>query len=67
MRTAKTKTETKAKGTKLYSYDEFRKTFYPDSNFELPTPQDPRAFGRRLGEEAVKKIKEQAQARSHLK
>ena len=66
MRTAKTKTQ-KATGAKLYSYDEFRKTFYPDSNLELPTPQDPRAFGRKLGEEAVKRIKEQAQARSRQK
>jgi len=67
MATGKAKTRAKATGVKLYSYDQFRKTFYPDSNFELQTPQDPRAFGRKLGEEAVKKIKEQAQARAHTK
>jgi len=67
MRTGKTKTRTKLAGVKLYSYDEFRKTFYPDSNLELQTSQDPKAFGRKLGEEAVKKIKEQAQARAQTK
>lgn len=62
------KAKTRARTTtKLYSYDEFRRTFYPGSDFELPTPQDPRAFGRKLGEEAVKKIKQQAQARAHTK
>ena len=61
------KTKTRTRTIKLYSYDEFRKKFYPDSDFELPTPQDPREFGRKLGEEAVKKIKQQAQARSQAK
>ena len=61
------KVRSKTTTTKLYSYDEFRKTFYPDSDSELPVSQDPKVFGRKLGEEAVKRIREQAQARAQPK
>lgn len=67
MTTRKAKTKKTTTATKLYSYDEFRRTFYPDSDFEVPASQEPRPFGRRLGEETVKRIKEQAQARAHAK
>ncbi len=47
---------------KEYSYDEFRKTFYPNPDLERKiSPQDPKVFGRKLGEEAVKRISEQTQ------
>jgi hypothetical protein len=67
MATGKTQTRKRKRNAKIkfYSYNEFRRTFYPDSDLELPTPQDPKAFGRKLGEEAVKKIKQQAQARAN--
>jgi hypothetical protein len=51
------KTRTK-KPERSYSYDEYRKTFYPK-----PTPehklafQEPKSLGVRLAEEALKKIK----------
>jgi hypothetical protein len=50
------------KTEKLYSYDEFRKTFYPSTDLDRKvSPQDPKVFGRKLGEEALRKIREQTQ------
>lgn len=43
------------KGEKLYSYEEYRKTFYPNPDLEQKiAPQDPKVFGRRLAEQALK-------------
>ena len=43
---------------KSYSYDEYRKTFYPKPRPEHKlTFQEPKSFGGRLAEEALKKIK----------
>jgi hypothetical protein len=47
------------KGEKSYTYEEFLKTFYPKPKREQePTPRDPKIFGNRLAEAALKKIKE---------
>lgn len=47
------------KAEKTYSFDEYRKTFYPKPRPEhKPAPQDPKVFGGSLAEEALKKIKE---------
>jgi hypothetical protein len=48
------------KGEKTYSYEEYRKTFYPN-----PPPQndiasqDPKLFGRQLAEDALKQVRAQ--------
>ncbi len=53
------------KGEKSYSYEEFLKTFYPKPKGEHePIPRDPKIFGTRLAEAALKKIRESSQAQS---
>jgi hypothetical protein len=52
------------KTAKLYSYDEFCKTFYPRTDVDRKvSPQDPKVFGRKLGEEAVRKIREEIRSK----
>lgn len=59
-----TKKPTK-KGEKAYTYEEFLKTFYPKRECEQePTPRDPKTFGSRVAEAALKKIKESPDAKS---
>jgi hypothetical protein len=54
MATAKKKTK---KAEKSYSYEEFLKTFYPKQVSELNSmPPDPRIFGGKLAEAALRKI-----------
>jgi hypothetical protein len=50
-------TKKKTKKEKQYSYDEYCKTFYPNPTLGQKTsPHDPKAFGRRLAEEVLKKV-----------
>lgn len=48
------------KSEKMYSFDEYRKTFYPK-----PAPenghasQDPKLFGKQLAEDALRQIREE--------
>lgn len=41
-----------------YSYDEYRKAFYPKPQ-PSPNPQEPEVFGARLAEEALKELKQE--------
>jgi hypothetical protein len=53
------------KGEKTYSYEEFLKVFYPKPKKEQePIPRDPKIFGSRLAEAALKKIKESTEVKS---
>lgn len=46
------------KAEKEYSYEEFIKTFYPKPTGEnRPKPSDPKDFGTRLAEAALKRVK----------
>lgn len=48
------------KSEKLYSFEEYRKTFYPKPTPKSDlAPQDPTLFGRQLAENAIKKVREQ--------
>jgi hypothetical protein len=52
------------KEEKSYSYQEFLKTFYPRPQEERnETPRDPKVFGSKLAEAALKKIRESQEAR----
>jgi hypothetical protein len=50
--------KTRKKEEKSYSYEQFLKTFYPKPRGEgEPLPRDPKVFGSRLAEAALKKLK----------
>jgi hypothetical protein len=59
---------TKKKSTKKkiqnreYSYDEYRKAFYPKPQ-PSPNPQEPEVFGARLAEEALRQLKQEEDRR----
>lgn len=50
----------KEKAEKFYSYDEYKRTFFPDSATDLNSYlSDPVAFGIKLAEEAIKETKDE--------
>ena len=55
MKTAKRNTQEKRRQESRYSYDEYRKTFFPKPPLEREI-QEPNIFGARLAEEALKQL-----------
>jgi hypothetical protein len=52
--------KSKEKSDKTYSYEEYRKQFYPKDDFLTSRlPQDSRTLGLDLAQKALKKIREQ--------
>lgn len=53
------------KGEREYSYEEFLKTFYPKPTGEnKPKPSDPKDFGVKLAEAALKRMKSEPLGKS---
>jgi hypothetical protein len=60
---AKKKKSTKSKiQDRQYSYDEYRKAFYPKPQ-PSPNPQEPEVFGAKLAEETLRQIKQEEDGR----
>ena len=60
--TAKKKSIKSKTQNRQYSYDEYRKAFYPKPQ-PSPNPQEPEVFGARLAEEALRQLKQEEERR----